>query len=93
MEWGLQVAGNAGLSRLTIEINSQEVANFVNNKQSNMKEIVWVVSEIQNLIKDFQIKIQYMPRSCNVIAHSLTKLALKRCENVVSMGLCPSELM
>lgn len=33
MEWGLQVAGNAGLSRLTIEINSQEVANFVNNKQ------------------------------------------------------------
>lgn len=84
MEWGLQVATKVGLSHLTIEINSQEVSNFVNNKQSSIKEIVWVMSEIQNLIKDFNhIKIQYMPRSCNAIAHSLTKLALKRCENVV----------
>lgn len=32
MECGLQVAGDAGLSRLIVETDSREVANFVNNK-------------------------------------------------------------
>lgn len=51
MELGLQVAGNAKTSSFIFETDSQEVADFVNNGQSSMKEIFWVVSEIQNLMK------------------------------------------
>lgn len=51
MELGLQVAGNAKPSSFIFETDSQEVADFVNNGQSSMKEIFWVVSEIQNLMK------------------------------------------
>lgn len=94
MELGLKVAGNAKLSTLIVETDSQEVANFVNNRQGRMKEIHWVISEILSLMKDFnQIKVQYVSRSCNAIAHSLAKLALERCEDVVWMGSYPSELM
>ncbi|KAH9712392.1 putative reverse transcriptase/RNA-dependent DNA polymerase [Citrus sinensis] len=83
MEFGLQVAGNANLPSLIVETDSQEVAGFVNNRQSSMTEIWWVVAAIQSLMKNFnQIKVQHIPRSCNTIAHSLTKLALEKCENV-----------
>lgn len=51
MQLGLQVAGNAKPSSFIFETDSQEVADFVNNGQSSMKEIFWVVSEIQNLMK------------------------------------------
>ncbi|KAL9450376.1 hypothetical protein AB3S75_012168 [Citrus x aurantiifolia] len=94
MEFGLQVAGNAKLSSLIVETDSQEVAGFVNNRQSSMKEIFWVVAAIQSLMKNFtQIKVQYTSKSCNVIAHSLAKLVIEKCKNVVWMGTYPSELM
>ena len=94
MEFGLQVAGNAKLPSLIVETDSQEVAGFVNNEQSSMKEIVWVVAAIQSLMENFnQIKFQHIPRSCNVFAHSLAKLALEKCEQIVWMGSDPSELM
>ena len=73
-----------------VETDSQEVAGFVNNKQSSMKEISWVVASIQSLMKKFnQVKVQHIPRSCNAIAHSLAKLALEKCEKVVWMGSDP----
>lgn len=84
MEFGLEVAGNAKLPSLIVETDSQEVAGFVNNKQSSIKEIFWVVAAIQSLMKKFnQIKVQHIPRSCNVFAHSLAKLALEKCEKVI----------
>ena len=90
MEFSLQVAGNAKLPSLIVETNSQEVVGFVNNRQNNMKEIFWVVAAIQSLMKNFtQIKVQYIPRSYNAIAHFLAKLAIEKCENVVWMGSYP----
>lgn len=53
-----------------------------------------MMKEIQNLLRSFNhIKIQYITRSCNAIAHSLAKLALERCENFVWTGSYPAELM
>ncbi|KAH9762740.1 putative reverse transcriptase/RNA-dependent DNA polymerase [Citrus sinensis] len=94
IEFGPQVVGNAKLPFLIVETDSQEVVGFVNNKQSSMKEIFWVVAAIQSLMKNFnQIKVQHIPRSYNAFAHSLAKLALKKCEKIIWMGSDPSELM
>lgn len=39
MEWGLQIAGHARLTSLVVESNSQEVVNFVDNRQGGRTEI------------------------------------------------------
>lgn len=77
-----------------VESDSQKVVNLVNNRQGNKCEIFLVKSEIQNLVKGFDhVNIQHAHRSCNVIAHSLAKLALEKFETVVWMGSYPSELL
>ena len=60
MEWGVQIAGRAGLTLLVVESDSQEVVNFVNNRQHSRSQIFWVILEIQNLLKGFDhVSIQY----------------------------------
>lgn len=94
MELGLQIAGQVGLSCLVIESDSQEVVNLMNNRQGSGIKIFWVISKIQNLVKGFDnVNSQYAHKSCNVIAHSLARLAIERCETIVWMGSFPSELM
>ena len=84
MEWGMQIARDAHVRALIVESDSQGVVNLVNNKQGSRSEIFWVVSEIQSLMENFkQVSIKYTYRSCNVIAHSLAKLALEKCEIIV----------
>ena len=79
---------------IIVESDSQGVVNLVNNKQGSRSEIYWVVSEIQKLAENFErVSIKYTPRSCNVIAHSLAKLALEKCETVVWKGSYPSQVM
>lgn len=64
MEWGIQMAAQAGARSLMVESDSQEVVNLVNNMQGSRCEIFWVISEIQNLIKGFDhVNIQYAHRS------------------------------
>ncbi|KAH9783091.1 putative reverse transcriptase/RNA-dependent DNA polymerase [Citrus sinensis] len=94
MEWGMLVARDAKMKAVIMESDSQGVVNLVNNKQGSRSEIYWVVSEIQKLAENFErVSIKYMPRSCNVIAHSLAKLALEKCETVVWKGSYPSQVM
>ncbi|KAH9647987.1 hypothetical protein KPL70_025411 [Citrus sinensis] len=84
MEWGMLVARDAQVKAVIVESDSQGVVNLVNNKQGSRSEIYWVVSEIQKLVENFEcVSIKYTPRSCNVIAHSLAKLALEKCETIV----------
>ncbi|KAH9656688.1 reverse transcriptase domain-containing protein [Citrus sinensis] len=94
MEWGMLVAREANMKAVIMESDSQGVVNLVNNKQGSRSEIYWVVSEIQNLTESFErVSFKYTTRSCNVIAHSLAKLALEKCENVVWKGSYPSQVM
>ena len=37
-----------------------------------------------------RVSIKFRHRSCNTIVHSLTKLALEKCETVVMEGFIPS---
>ncbi|KAH9685647.1 putative reverse transcriptase/RNA-dependent DNA polymerase [Citrus sinensis] len=94
MEWGMLVAREAKVKAVIVESDSQGVVSLVNNKQGSRSEIYWVVSEIQKLAENFEcVSIKYTPRSCNVIAHSLAKLALEKCETVVWKGSYPSQVM
>lgn len=80
LEWGLQIARNARAKALIVESDAQSVVSLVNNKQGGKSKIFWIVSEIQSLMRNFElVSIKYAHRSCNAIAHSLTKLALEKC--------------
>ncbi|XP_015383105.1 uncharacterized protein LOC107175839 [Citrus sinensis] len=84
IEWGLQVARFISMASIIVEIDSQGVSDLLNNKKSNRSEVFWVILEIQELVKDFcNVKVQYTPRHCNSIAHSLARLALGCEESVI----------
>lgn len=67
-----------------METYCSKVANLVNKKINNKTEIWWTILEIQKSNKDFQsLVLQYVPRQCNAIAHSLAKRALKSLDTVI----------
>ena len=71
------MAKNAALASLIIETDSQMVADLIYNRKGRKNEIYWVISEIQDKIKNLHnVKFQHIPRSCNEIANSLAKLTL-----------------
>lgn len=87
MSWGLNIAKHVGLPDIIIESDSQDVIDFVDNRKSSRTEIQWMISEVQNKMKDFNtVKVRHTSRSYNAISHSLTKLGLERCETVVWVG-------
>ena len=97
---GLSVAIEKGLPRVIVESDSQEAVDFVNNrksnryfvnnKKSNRTEIQWLVAEMQSSLKGFNSwKIQQTPRSCNIIAYSIAKLALEKGKTVCMGRLVP----
>ncbi|KAH9727241.1 rnase h domain-containing protein [Citrus sinensis] len=84
VEWGLVVAKSVAFQCIMVELDCQEVVKLINNKEGSRTEVMWVISEIQSLSKDFQnIGFYHTPRSCNTHAHSLAKLALRNNETVV----------
>ena len=94
IDWGLQIADQASLSSLVVESDAQEVVQLVNNNQGCRSEIYWIISEVQSLLKNFDsISVQYTHRSCNVLAHSLPKLALERLKTIVWIGSFPPHLL
>ncbi|KAL9448618.1 hypothetical protein AB3S75_015991 [Citrus x aurantiifolia] len=54
MEWGLQVALRVGGTSVLLESDCHEVVELINNKDSSMAEIIWVISEILEIKKSFQ---------------------------------------
>ena len=69
---------------MLVESDSHELVELVNNRISNMSEIVWVIFEILEKKNDFQnFKTQHTLKLCNDIAHSLAKLALQKIESVM----------
>ncbi|KAH9754527.1 hypothetical protein KPL71_015467 [Citrus sinensis] len=93
VEWGLVVAKSAAFQCIMVESDCQEVVKLINNKEGSRTEVMWVISEIQSLSKDFQnFSCYHTPRSCNTHAHSLAKLALRNNETVVWLEPIPVEV-
>lgn len=87
------MAKNVGLVALIIETNSQMVADLINNRRGSKNEIFWVISEIQDKTKELcNGKVQHSLRSCNVIAHTLAKLAFVYSNTVVWLDSFPMEI-
>ena len=94
IDWGLQIADCASLNSLVVESDAQEVVKLVNNNQGCRSEIYWIISEVQSMLEKFDsISVHYTHRSCNALAHSLAKLALKRLETIVWMGSFPPQYL
>ena len=94
IEWGLQLAGNACIESLIMELDAQEVVKLVNNSRGCRSEIFWTISKVQRVLKSFSsICVQYTHRSCNALAHSLAKLALEKLKTIVWMGSYPPHLL
>ena len=93
VEWGLQVARSITMASIIVETDSQGVSDLLNNKKSNRSEVFWVISEIQELVKVFcNVKVQYTPRHCNSIAHSIARLALGCEESVIWKNPFPENI-
>ncbi|KAH9799265.1 RNase H domain-containing protein [Citrus sinensis] len=93
VEWGLQVARYITMASIIVETDSQGVSDLLNNKKSNRSEVFWVISEIQELVKVFcNVKVQYTPRHCNSIAHSIARLALGCEESVIWKNPFPENI-
>ena len=75
--FGIQVACQAKCDPIIIESYSLEVVELSLQRKSNMAEICWAVEEIQACLRNQSIaSIQFVPRNCNLVAHSLAKVAL-----------------
>ena len=76
---GLQVALKAGAASVDLESDSKDAIELINNKMCTLTETFWVIFDILETKKCFQnFKVQHVPRSCNIVAHSMAKLALRK---------------
>ncbi|KAL9432935.1 hypothetical protein AB3S75_027865 [Citrus x aurantiifolia] len=59
-----------------------------------MAEICWAMEEIQACLKNqSRASIQFAPRNCNLVAHSLAKIALDFKSPVVWLEDFPVQIM
>ena len=94
VKWGLQVALRVGGTSVLLESDCHDVVEMINSRVSSMAEIFWVISEILEIKKSFQnFKTHHTHRSCNGIAHSLTKLALQKMVEFVWLDEFPAEVL
>ena len=93
IKWGFQAARNTEFQSKVVEIDCQNVASLVNNKQGSKSEILWIISKIQSNNKDFQhVKCQCISRLCNAYALSLAKLTLRHNSLVVWLDSLPAKI-
>ncbi|KAL9450806.1 hypothetical protein AB3S75_012526 [Citrus x aurantiifolia] len=92
-EWGVQIAQQRGMQSIILETDSKEVADLINDRERNLTEICWTISEIQSLKKTFNsFETKYVPRACNNSAHLLAKVALEKLESFVWVENFPPEI-
>ena len=93
-EQGIKIAQEAGLQSVILETDSHEVPELINNREGSLTEIYLVLAEIQDLKKNFKaFKAQYVPRSFNECAQSLTKMAIEKFESIVWVENFPPEIL
>ncbi|KAL9415133.1 hypothetical protein AB3S75_043414 [Citrus x aurantiifolia] len=92
--FGIQVAQQAECLPMIIESDSIEVVELVLNRKGSMTEISWTVEEIkQRLMNHNTSSIQFAPRKCNAIAHSIAKVASDFENPVIWLEEFPIQIM
>ncbi|KAJ4713163.1 Ribonuclease H-like domain containing protein [Melia azedarach] len=76
IRFGVQIATESGLVPMIIESDSMNAVMLVKGKTSSIKEIYWVISDIQMLISQkANFDVCYIPRIYNSATHNMTKIA------------------
>lgn len=90
----LQAARQAKCVPFIIESDSLEVVDLSKNRKRSMAEISWTIKEIQSSLKNqSQSSIQFVPRLCNSIAHSIAKVALEYEHPVLWLDDFPARIL
>ena len=88
------MAFKAGTVSVDLESNLKGVIELINNKMGTLTETFWVIFDILETKKSFQnFKAQHVPRSCNIIAHFMAKLALRKLDSFVWLDEIPVDVM
>ena len=92
--FGIQAAHQAKCVPFSIESNSLKVVDLSKNRKRSMAEISWTIKEIQTSLKNqSQSSIQFVPRLCNSIAHSIGKVALEYEHPVLWLDDFPARIL
>ena len=73
--FGIQTAQQVDCVPMIIELDSKEVVDLSLNRKESKIEREWIIAEIQTKLR-IQASIQFAPRGCIVVTHSITKKAL-----------------
>ena len=75
--WGLHVPFKAGAVSVDLKSDLKGVIELINNKMGTLTKTFWVIFDILETKKSFQnFKAQHVPRSCNIVVHSMAKLCV-----------------
>ncbi|KAK2642149.1 hypothetical protein Ddye_023912 [Dipteronia dyeriana] len=87
---GIRFAVDSGLLPAVVESDAKAVVELVNGGVGPLADIGSVVLDFLSFTSRFLISISYVSRKTNMVAHSLTQLALSSDENFF-VGVSPSE--
>ncbi|KAL5741815.1 hypothetical protein ACOSP7_028547 [Xanthoceras sorbifolium] len=74
---GIQFAVELGFSSVGIESDSSSLISLIINKDPPLSDVGLVVSDIIQLVSSLSISfINFVPRSCNGVAHAITRFGL-----------------
>lgn len=92
--WGMQATIKAGASSVILESDSKGVIELINNKRGSLTEIFLLIFDILEIKKSFQnFKAQHGIRTCNTLAHNMTKLALRKLESSIGLDEFPVDIL
>ena len=84
IRFGILLAKETGLSPLMIESDSLFVIQLIQEKQHTRTELLWIISDVQQLMQPKQdFRIRHISRSGNQAADALAKYALRSCSSFV----------
>ena len=87
---GLRLASELGFSRLTVHSDCLEVVLAIKRNSTPATEVGTILEDIKVRRSAFSnFDISFIPRSCNVAAHNMTKYALRMNSDSRWMGFVP----
>ncbi|KAK3230934.1 hypothetical protein Dsin_002815 [Dipteronia sinensis] len=74
---GLKMAKDSGLWPCEVEIDTQTIVNLIESPGSPLSDIGLVIKDIELFLESSPAcTVAFIPRSANMVAHSLAKLGL-----------------
>lgn len=93
LPFDIRLVEEISLSPLMVESDSLHVIQLVHGKQNTCIELLWIVSEVQQMmITKHDFRIRHISMSCNQVADALTKFARRKYLSFVLTKAFPQSL-